>query len=230
MSAKLAVILGLIIGLAVLVRLQEIILFIPLGIGMFLDRLEIKKIITYGILSLATSFAVLTPMFWEWHVMFGGWLHTSYTQMLLPGPVWGSLFHPTQGFFSRTPLMFFVFLFLPLLIIKFGKLRSDLIPMLVLFVAYVLLFAIQGGWMSAAYGARMYISLIPISIPIFAICVQRISRKWADLPIYITIFFAVFNLLNIGSFVLYEKQTSGTTGGTEPYTKERLQRVLPFIQ
>ena len=92
--------------------------------------------------------------------------------------------------------------------------------MILFFAAQVALIAIQGGWSSAAYGGRMYISTLPMFVVLLTVLINKLPRVllWG---------LVILNFVSIGSFVLFEKEVnSGRKRGLEEHTLEKIELFL----
>ncbi len=97
-SRKWQIVSGLIVGLATLVRVQEILLAIPL-----LWRLKDKPFSV--LISGFSGFLVILPQIWDWYRLYGTpWPQTYVTAGVYPDFL-GSLFNPLTGLI-RTPIIF----------------------------------------------------------------------------------------------------------------------------
>jgi hypothetical protein len=220
---KVSVILGVVVGLATLVRLQNSLLLIVAVVYVFWRK---KMLIKYHSLILGTTFLLtISPLFFIWLNIYGIPIPAEYKNWWLQTNLLGSLFHKTNGLFSRTPI-----LLISLLGLKSFADRSRRIAMLMFFFFFTQLIVItlHGGWSAAAYGGRMYTS----SLPFFAISLSylliRIQKKWDNkILFYFSAFFVILNIISAMSFVLFEKEVnSGKKRGLEEHTQKRVENII----
>lgn len=145
-----------------------------------------------------------------------------------PIDILGSLFHPQVGLFSVTPLILVIFVFY-----FFSIKKAHTKPFLPLFIFFVVQFGIitvQRGWYAQAYGGRMYISTLPFFYFILCHVMMAMKQKVSAKAIFLLVLlFSLFNMFNIGRFVLFTKGIEGKAQGIEQRTKERIQRISPQI-
>lgn len=216
-------VLGVIIALATLVRLQDALLLVPAFL--FLSHRSVLPLRAIVELCL-TWFLCLSPLFIVWNSLYGLPVPLAYLSSghIYRG-VWGPLFHRTNGLFSRTPILLFSLFGLKSFFVRFRQ------PAL-LIISYIclqfLLITYQGGWRDAAYGGRMFISILPLFTILLALTLQAISQKWQfKFAILTVIAFSLLNIISITSFVLFEKQVnSGLKTGLEEPTLERLHQIF----
>ena len=211
---------GVVMGGATLVRIHEALLVLPLVT-------QKRKLSELSIILVVFGITIL-PLWVIWEYLYRLPYPYYYATMghIYRG-IWGSLFHPTNGLFSRTPL-----LLLALLPLKNRQTRKLLAPMLVYLALSFILITYQGGWMDPAYGGRMYISNFPLFAILLTGLLKFIREKYSMRYVYNLVgFFFVLNALSIGSFVLFEKEVnSGQRRGLEEQTLQRLQQKIPFLQ
>jgi hypothetical protein len=199
---------GFIVGLSGLVRVQDLLLFIPLTL-----RLRSFKKISLSALS---AILVFCPQFYIWWVLYGIPLPYTYMVGFTRQPILGSIFHPINGLI-RTPILIFSLIGLPLIKNSLGYFLSFLIPVFLLVI-------LQGGWVAPSYGARMYVS----SLPVFAFFLKSwFSRLKPKIAAGMVILFSLINVFSIFSFVFLEKEVnSGAKRGLEEHTVIKLNSIL----
>lgn len=208
---------ALLIALAALVRIQDVLLFAPLLLR--LRPQNAKHLLPcIGIFLLA-----LSPQFYNWWYLYGTPLpHTyianldvvSHTDFL------GSLFHPITGI-VRTPILFIALLGLPFA-------GSITLPFLVFFLATYSLVTYQAGWSAAAYGARMYISTLPLFTLLLSKYFQKTRFRNA---LSLSVIFILLNMVSITSFVLFEKEVnSGHKRGLEESTVLKINDFITSLK
>jgi len=220
---KNALLIGAIIGLATLVRLQEALLFIPL----FLYLIWRNRIYSKNIFAAIAVFTILiSPLFFIWQFLSGRALPEVY---LLMAPEkrfqFGSLIHPLTGLFFRTPLLLISLIGIKKFVHKDKKVFW---LMFIYFILQYLVITYHGGWDAAAYGGRMYISTLPLFTILIAFALKAIKDKWNyKNAIIVASLFAIINIISITSFVLFEKEVnSGKKRGLEEHTQEKLEQLI----
>jgi hypothetical protein len=95
----------------------------------------------------------------------------------------------------------------------------------------IVLIAMQGGWRDAAYGGRMFISLMPL----FALFIAEVFNRmdilgYQKLPAILVSLCFLLNVASAAHFVLYEKQAQNETGkGLEQKTQQRIETIFQNI-
>ena len=220
---KTQIMLGLIIGLATLVRFQEVMLFIPLFLYLYLKKYPLKGIIN----SILTFLIVISPLFFIWQYLYGIPIPKQYIVIqsyVEKGNLLGSIFHPIYGM-VRTPV-FFLSLFGLKKFIKGYKNIS--LVMIVYFLIQFILVTYLRYWNGPAYGARAYISTLPLFTVLIGYTVYKIKNKFKiKAAIYIIAALAIINVISIFSFVLFEKDVnSGQRRGLEEKTQIKVNKII----
>ena len=214
------VLIGVVMGGATLVRIHEALLVIPLV-------MQKRKLSELGIILVIFGITIL-PLWGIWWFLYRlPYPHYYATIGHIYRGFWGSLIHPTNGLFSRTPLLLFA-----LIPLRDKRTRQRLAPMLIYLVLSFVLITYQGGWMDPAYGGRMYISNFPLFAVLLTGLFKFIQEKYSMKFVYALVgFFVVLNSVSIGSFVLFEKEVnSGQRRGLEEQTLLKLQQRIPFLK
>ncbi|PIR59937.1 MAG: hypothetical protein COU67_04100 [Candidatus Pacebacteria bacterium CG10_big_fil_rev_8_21_14_0_10_44_54] len=121
----------------------------------------------------------------------------------------GSLFHPSNGLLTRTPIVFVALVFF-FYLVKKRKTTYILQLLFVFFCLQFVLISLQGGWSAAAYGGRMYISSLPFFLLLLAMLLSWLRQKFGKHMLFLVMsFFVCLNVLSIASFVLFEKGVNG---------------------
>ena len=211
---KWQIILGLIVGLATLVRVQDILLAVPL-----IWRLRDKPYAILG--SGLVGFLVIMPQMWDWYRLYGTpWPQTYVTAGIYPDFL-GSIFNPLTGL-VRTPIVILA------LSVMFWIRKPWMNYFLSFLIPTYILISLQGGWSASAYGGRMYISNLPFVAVLLSLLLSKIKPQLTKAIILI---FFIINVLSIGSFVLLEKEVnSGKRRGLEEHTIIKLQQRFPFLK
>ena len=187
------VILGLLLGLCALIRVQEfamgIVLVVELGARM-LERPErgnrpqwIARLLGYGLLTLGVAIVVFTPQFIAWKVLYGEFWHTSngpgYVRYGQPMPL-ELLFSSRNGWFSTTPLAYagvIGLFFAP------RKLRLIALGLLAALVTQVYLNScIWDWWAQASYSQRRLCSVTLILVVGLAFLISACNRAARRMP------------------------------------------------
>lgn len=222
-SLKTTLMLGASIGMSALIRLQEALLLVP-AIIYFYKKYKSPNL---KILNLLLSWTIIIlPLPFIWLYLYGKPVPETYGGLGLGGWVkFGSLFHFTNGFFFRTPILLF-----SLIGIKYLLKKDKLIFLLfsAFFVLQYLLITFQAGWVASSYGGRMYISSLPFFAILLGYTLKSIQQKWNyRYSMLIVILFSVINLISIFSFVLLEKEVnSGKKRGLEEHTQQKVERLI----
>lgn len=200
--------LGLIAGLLTVNRLQdEIIVFIWLVL--LLNSVNLKIFLKKFELFVAGFLLALWPLLYHWHNTFNNLLDQTYVRNLLRDThndgidLFGSLFHPVTGLFSKAPLLFVAFVYF--LITRKHKKDFYLQEALIFFCGQVSIITIQGGWYAAAYGGRMYISSLIFFAFILGDFFLYLKEKAQGMPYLVATFFTLINILSIGYFIFIQK-------------------------
>lgn len=216
--------LGLVAGFAMNVRLQDAAVIV---IWLFFSKVTYRKIISF-FLGFALS---IIPLALYWMYTFNGFFNHSYFRNLAQElnsrsiDFFGSLFHPVTGLFSRTPIIFILFLFF-LYLLK-NKKAKKYVPLFLFFLIQYVIITIQGGWVAAAYGGRMYISSLVFFALLLSEFLIALNKKYSYFVVVsVCSFFVLLNILSIGSFILLEKQTSNGKPGIESSTIKRVERLF----
>ncbi len=197
-----------IVSLAALVRVQDGLLIIPL-------LLVIPKY-SWKVITLFLAAVLFSPQLFVWIYLYGQPLPKTYMSDHLYWDFFGSIFHPINGLI-RTPINLLAAAGIPYLKKSGIIFASFLIPT-------YLLISLQGGWKAAAYGGRMYISVLPIVAVLLAHLFSRWKYKFA---LSLVVVLAVINIVSMTIFVVYEKETSSPhKRGLEPSTLLRIQNKL----
>ena len=85
---------------------------------------------------------------------------------------------------------------------------------------------VQGGWVAAAYGGRMYLSSMVFFGLLLGKLLLRISVKSLARVYLIVSLFIVINFISISLFILRDKGAEGGEHGTEQRTLQRIQKFL----
>ena len=223
---KTQIILGAVIGLATLVRFQEALLLIPTFIFFFL-----KKHPLTGILNIFLAWLiVISPLFFIWEYLYGIPIPKQYIHIqtfVESGNTLGSIFHPIYGII-RTPILL-------LCLLGFKKFitnnRNTSRLLIIYFLLQFALVTFLRYWNGPAYGARAYISTLPLFIILIAFSIKIISQKFRlKTAMFVISFLAVLNLASITSFILFEKDVnSGLKRGLEEKTQIKVDGMVRQI-
>jgi hypothetical protein len=223
-------VLGSLIGLAALIRVQDGLLIIPLLLHLYSSHSGsgFKKLMVI----IGSILLVNLPLFYQWQLLYGIPLPYLY---LSRGHIYrgltGSLFHPANGLFSRTPLL--IISLLGLLFIPFASSgKRGVFLLSSFFLASLVLITFQGGWHDAAYGGRMFISSLPFFAVLLAFLLRKISTRFRPAFSYLLIFFFFLtNVISIFNFVFFEKEVnSGKKTGLEEHTIRKLRQLFPNLK
>jgi len=226
-TPKSGFILGSIFGLMVLTRLQDILWILPIGIFWWNEKrtLSVNYLLSFGV----GAIIFILPLFFIWNYLYGA-LYPHY--YLTRGHIFrgfsGSLFHPVNGLFSRTPILLISLVGI-VEAFKVKEFRLAILSFIILFIATYGLVTFQGGWQDPAYGGRMYLSLLPLfGVMLMIVFQQFVKRFDFRLLSILASLMILINCLSIGSFVLREKAVhSGEKRGLEEHTVLKLYRRFP---
>lgn len=187
---------GLVIGLLMLVRPQEIVFLV------LLLPLLLQKKYQYFLLSLVVSLLVFFPQILMWQYEWGTWttnpyLHVGTFHFLQPA-IWGVLFNHDDGLFLWTPVVMVALCGLILFSIKKKNIG---IPLLLVFLGELSIVASWSiWWEGASYSGRMFVSSLPfLSIGLGYLYTKKI---FFYLKYFFLIFFSLLNMLLIVYFLL----------------------------
>ena len=230
-----SVLLGLVIGLAVLVRPALVIYSVIPFLFMLSNeqrpypqlKRRIKRI---GLMALA-AFCTLLPQFIYWHEVTGSWIYYSYQD---EGFFWGhpviqrGLFGFRKGWLIYTPMM--LFSVIGLFMMKNGS-RKVIIPVVALHI--YITFSWWCWWYGGTFGQRAMIETYGVlSIPMAAAFSWLMKRSaLVRVSAFIMIFFLIF--LNIFQMYQYEEGSIHYEAMTrEAYQAQflRMQKVQGFEQ
>lgn len=218
------IILGLLIGLATLIRVQDVILFIPLFIYFVFNFNNNLRLLLIQLTIVFLTFTItILPLLFAWIYLYGDILSHPYFVGFAQSKnlnLFGSLLDSTNGLFTKTPIMLFLLIFVPL---AFKIFRKETIALVAFFIIQIYGIAQYGGWPAASYGARMYISSMFLFFLLAGIFYIKTNKKYVFL---ITLIFILLNFINIFNFMLFDKQASGGQSGLEENTKVKLERLL----
>jgi len=83
-------------------------------------------------------------------------------------------------------------------------------------------------WNGPAYGARAYISTLPLFAILIGYSIKVFSQKFSfKLAVAVVSFLAILNIISISSFVLFEKDVnSGLKRGLEEKTQIKVDGII----
>lgn len=202
---KYAILLGLILGLAVISRISEVLMVIvPVLWGIYNWDSFIKKlklIFQYRIhvlLLVLAGFIAVLPQLFYWKLASGGWLYWAYDDpgssidFYNPRFLW-VLFSFRKGFFIYAPVMIFSIIGFYFL---FRKKKEIFIPLLLVSLFHIYLIACFSSLV--AYGWRAFIELYAVLVIPLAFFIDALqnSKRWVRFPVYTLIFaLTVINIM-----------------------------------
>jgi len=222
-GVKKQIFLGGLIGLATLVRFQEVILLLPT----FLYYLHGKQRFVCYINTFLVFVIFISPLFFIWQYLYGIPIPVQYLTLQTQTVRWnflGNIFHPVYGII-RTPI-----LLLALIGVKkfYRDHKGTFFLMALYFFMQFTLTVSLGYWFGSSYGARAYTS----SLPFFSVLIayflkylkQKFSFKFATIVIFLL---TLLNMISLSSFVLFEKDVnSGQKRGLEEKTQLRINDLI----
>ncbi len=210
---RISLLLGLLIGLAVIIRPTEIICaLIPIFWGVYDKETLVKKwklvadarIQVSGIILMALLVGSIQLIYWK--VYAGSWLYYSYEpneklQWIAPW-LWQVLFSFKKGWLIYTPMMVFA-------LIGFFRLGSRYKPIFyaIFFftVANILIVASwPTWWYGGSFGQRAVMqSYAVLSFPLAALVQWLLARKiWIKIPLFLVmLFFILLNLFQTWQYI-----------------------------
>ena len=222
------VLLGFLLGLATLMRLQEAALFATLILyltyDLYFKKIYLKTMLLSFFMSLLFFLITISPLALAWSYLYGSVFSHPYLMgfaNINSMNIFGSLFDQTNGLFTKTPFLLFLLIATPLTLK-----RKEFIILFFFFIIQVFAIAKYGGWPAASFGGRMYISSLPLFFLLANVLFLKINKKLSTL---IILFFIILNFLNIFNFMIFDKQTSGEKRGLEIETKIKIEKILKFI-
>jgi len=229
--------LGLIASLMTATRPQDGIIVVVVLVNAFLSakstQISWSKLFAKLLAFFLPLIAVVSLLAIQWLKTFDSFISHPYFSWMIGGgntgmfyDLVGTLFHFTNGLFTRTPIIFLGMLIFLYLVYK--KKQGYFLNLLALFFCLqYLVISLQGGWKAAAYGGRMYISSLPFFLVLIAKLFQWIENKYSNKTKWLLISFLIsLNILAIFSFVLLEKEASNNGRGTEVYTYSKIMRAV----
>jgi hypothetical protein len=231
-SASKRFFLGCIAGLALSVRVQEgalVIVFL-----LFIFAKHSRGAIRYFLAFFCGFVVGAVPFIVHWLYTFGVGEHT-YVRSLLRDlsrgrhiDFAGTLFHPINGLFTPTPILFLLFLYFLYLVTQRKAKRYGLLFVFVM-LAYCTI-TLQGGWIAAAYGGRMYISSLVFFALLLVDFLVVLKKTYSIRVLYVfCMLFMIANVLQMGSFIVFKKEASGESRGIEKSTQKRISHILHYL-
>ena len=220
---KTQILMGAIIGLATLIRLQEAMLLIP-TIAFFL----LKKRPLTGILNVFLTWLIfISPLFFIWEYLYGIPIPKQYIHIqtfVKRGNTLGSVFHPVYGII-RTPILLLSLVGLKKFVTNY---KNTAYLMAIYFLIQFALVTLLRYWNGPAYGARAYISTLPLFAILIGYSIKVFSQKFSfKLAVAVVSFLAILNIISISSFVLFEKDVnSGLKRGLEEKTQIKVDGII----
>lgn len=219
-------ILGLLLGVAMLIRAQELALGVVVAIEVayeVMTRLRNRDVrdalrwLLFGAGTLATSLIVFAPQLVEWHLVFGSITElpqgARYTRFASP-MITELLFSARNGWFATTPVAYLGFLGLFLVPKRARMIGGGLLAFLVLQV--YLNSTVYDWWASSSFGQRRMCN-VTIALTVgFATLLWRAGRLVAKLPrVPRALKHGLFVLL-IGPFVAWNMSKAFALRGGKP--------------
>ncbi|NCN82748.1 MAG: hypothetical protein GW947_02160 [Candidatus Pacebacteria bacterium] len=237
LSTKNYFVLGLIAGLLSITRPQDavisVVVLVAVAVLFKKNKSHWQQILKNLFVFFGIQFLMFLPLVLQWITTFDTfdshpyflWMTAQQSQSSMRDLA-GTLFHFTNGLFTRTPILFVsAALFVRLAYKK--KLDYFLKVLFIFFCFQYAIIVLQGGWKAAAYGGRMFISSLPLFLILLAKILEWIEGRYSKIILWIFVgVFVSINVLSISSFVLFEKEASGNKFGTELYTGQRIMKLL----
>ncbi len=231
-TLKKVLVLGLVVGYAASVRIQDVFLGIFVIAEIYTAAPKWQRTLVLYVTAMGALLVGMLPLLLQLTVGISLVEHT-YTQELVrwfAAPTlagfWGSLLNSDTGLLARTPALVPFCIFL-VVAFKTKKIPSRWYPSLMFAVAQYVIISMQGGWVAAAFGGRMYISSLIVLTPLAAEFVSMVRTRFGIQAVtaFVTVCI-VGTLASVGQFVLVRKATENGTMGTEARTVQRLQNFL----
>lgn len=221
------ILLGILLGLAFWVRIQEIALFstliLTLSYDLYLKKVTLKETLVSIIVTGIIFIISISPLLLVWQYLYGSFLNHPYFIGFISNTninLLGSLFDPSNGLFSKTPFLLFILITIPL---AFKYLRKEFVIFFIFLIIQIFAITKYGGWPAASFGGRMYISTFSLFFLLASLLFIKINKR---LSILIITFFVILNFINIFNFMLFDKQSSGGHRGLESGTKIKIEKIL----
>lgn len=175
---KRSIVLGILLGVAALVRVQELALGVvyaaEIGLRLVRERRAAVKLLAHGAAALGVALVVFTPQLVAWKVVYGEWLHhqngphyVRFAHAQVAELLWSS----RNGWFSTTPLAYAGTIGLLVAPRRFRAIAWTLFAALALQV--YLNASIYDWWGSASYGARRLCSMtLPLVVGLACLMTQ----------------------------------------------------------
>jgi hypothetical protein len=201
--------LGILVGLAALVRWQNVTILI-LPMAELVRELRDDKTtlrgaaVQVGVLGAASLVAFLPQMF-AWKQIYGHWLLTpqgeGFMQWMNP-QVWAVLFSLNHGLFSWTPAVLVAVLGLAVLVARHPFVGWNSVA--VLLTAVYINAAVVDWWAGEAFGARRFIGLTPLfALGLAAVFSTRLLVRRPQLVGVAASGLIVYNLLFLVQYQLF---------------------------
>jgi hypothetical protein len=172
-------ILGALLGVATLIRVQEL----PFGIVIVVEAIATRsvRVVIGGAIALAITVVLFIPQFIEWHVVFGtvtrlpqGPRYTRFNAPMIPELLWS----PRNGWFVTTPIAYLACIGLAFIPRKQRPIAIGLA--LVVLIQIYLNSTILDWWGGASYGQRRLCNVtLPLVIGLAALLAAagRLARR-----------------------------------------------------
>lgn len=202
--------LGLVGGLLTVNRVQDGIIGVLFVVELFNKQLLFsqKKFFKDVGIFIVGFLLALWPLLYHWHHTFNSIFDHTYVRNLENDihnsiSIFGSLFHPVTGLFTKAPILLVGFLFLCWLVVNKRQIPGKI--MMWFFILQVIIITIQSGWHAAAYGGRMYISSLVFFAILLAHAFLLFKQKSLHMVYTLSCLFIMGNLLSIAYFILFQK-------------------------
>ena len=180
------VVLGVLLGLAMLVRVQELALGIVVAIEVVTSLIRGRRDLQWllgGAIVLAVAVVVFVPQLLEWHLVYGdaiglpqGAKYTRFEAPMIPELLWSS----RNGWFSTTPIAYAAVIGLVLMPKRSRLVAAGLLAAIAIQV--YLNSTILDWWGASGFGQRRMCNVTVALVVGFAALIWRLGRLAARVP------------------------------------------------
>ncbi len=205
MSFKLSILVGLVLGMIILIRPTDCVVFVFFilyqvsDVKSFVKKMRLLFSKTNQILVIGVG--VFIPVFFQlayWKFSSGHWIYYSYDgeHFYFNNPhLWEGLFGFRKGFFIYTPVMFFL---LPGILCAVKTKKDFGIALLVFFfVNTYVIFSWWCWWYGGSFGSRPMVNSLPLYLLPLGLIVSEVLSKGLWIRVTVLLLITFFCWLNI---------------------------------
>lgn len=231
-SLQKVLLLGMLVGYSASVRVQDVFLGVFLGAEIVQSNSSWYRTAVLFVSAVGALCLGMLPLLLQFTLGISLSEHT-YTHELLRwfatpsfSGFWGSLFNADTGLLARTPALLPFFIYLGF-VLKAHTVAARWYPSLIFVCIQYCIISMQGGWVAAAFGGRMYITSLIVLTPLMAEFVAVAQKRYGTSAVIAFVAVCVLGTFtSMAQFVLFRKATENGIPGTEVRTLQRLQKFL----